>query len=144
YFVGLTYADGEMISAYSGGGCPFYETNIITAATTNIIKSGLVSKANDMATIVSGIGAAKNLVSVTPTGIANQYDVVYDVYVRNYGNMDISKVQVTDDLTKINGAANVSNVSISFVSNPAGMVLNSGYNGKTNINLLSGTGILPN
>lgn len=143
-FVGLTYADGEMISAYSGGGCPFYETNIITAATSNITKVGTVSKANDMATIVSGIGAAKNLVSVTPTGTPNQYDVVYDVYVRNYGNMDIANVQVTDDLTKINGAGNVSNISISFVANPAGLVLNSGYNGKTNINLLNGTGILPN
>lgn len=144
-FVGLTYADGEMISAYSGGGCPFYETNMITAATTNITKTGTVKyKANDLATIVSGIGAAKNLVSVTPTGTPNQYDVVYDVYVRNYGNMDVSKVQITDDLTKINGSSNVTNISASFIDNPAGLVLNTGYNGKTNINLLNGTGTLPN
>ncbi len=143
-FVGLTYADGKMISAYSGNGCLLNEINMLTAATSNITKVGTVSKANDMATIVSGIGAAKNLVSVTPTATANQYDVVYDVYVRNYGNMDISDVQVTDDLTKINGAGNVSNVSISFVANPAGLVLNTGYNGKGDINLLYGTGILPN
>ena len=144
YFVGLTYADGETVSAYSGSGCNFYETNMLTAATTNVTKSGTVFSAADMATIVSGIGSAKRLVSVTPTVTPGEYDVIYDIYVQNYGNTDITNVQVRDDLTAINGAANVSNVSISFVSNPAGLTLNGSYNGNSNTNLLNGTGTLPN
>lgn len=144
-FVGLTYADGETIAAFSGGGCPYYEINPLTAITANITKSGTVYSASDMATVVSGIGAAKKLISATPTGTANQYDVVYDIYVQNYGNMDITNVQVTDDFTAINGAANVTNVTTSFMgATPAGITLNSSFNGNSNKNLLTGTGTLPN
>ncbi|HYH16881.1 MAG TPA: PKD domain-containing protein, partial [Flavisolibacter sp.] len=145
YFVGLTYAEGETISAYSGGGCPFFETNMLTAATTNITKGTTIYSASDMATVVSGIGAAKRLVSATPTSTPGQYDVVYDIYVKNYGNTDVTSVQVTDDLTAINGAVNVSNVSTAFVGTPpGGIALNPLFNGNSNKNLLTGTGTLPN
>ena len=126
-FVGLTYAEGESIAAFSGGGCPFQEVNLLTAANTLVTKSGTVSSASDLATVVSGIGVAKKLVSATPTGTPLQYDVIYDVYVQNYGNMDISNVQVSDNLAAINGSANVTNVTTSFVSNPAGLVLNASF-----------------
>ncbi len=147
-FVGLTYAEGETIAAFSGGAgpsaCPFREIDPLTGDTSVIIKSGTVYSAADLASVVSGIGSAKRLVSATPTGTPNQYDVVYEVTVRNYGNTDISNVQVTDNLTAINGAANLSAVSTSFVTNPAGLVLNAGFNGNSDINLLNGTGTLPN
>lgn len=144
-FVGLTFADGETISAYSGGSCPFFETNPLTAATTTITKEGTTSySASDLATVVSGIGVAKKLVSATPTGVAKEYDVIYEILVKNYGNYNLSNVQVTDDLTAVNGSTNVSNVSASFVSNPAGLLLNNTFDGKSNINLLDGTGTLPN
>jgi hypothetical protein len=148
-FVGLTYAEGETIAAFSGSqsgypSCPFFEINPLTAASSDINK-GTSSSAWDMASVISGIGAAKRLVSATPTGTSNEYDVVYDVYVQNYGNMDVTNVQVTDDLTAINGASNVSNVSTAFVgSAPAGISLNGSFNGNTDKNLLNGTGTLPN
>ena len=149
-FVGLTYAEGETIAAFSGSrsgypACPFFEINPLTATSSDITKSGTVYSASDMATVVSGIGAAKKLVSVTPTGTANQYDVVYEVYVQNYGNMGVTGVQVTDDLAAINGAGNVSHVATAFVGPvPAGIALNASFNGNTDKNLLTGTGILPN
>ena len=37
-FVGLTYAEGETIAAYSGGGCPFEEIIPLTAVNTPIVK----------------------------------------------------------------------------------------------------------
>jgi len=154
YFVGLTYAEGETISAYSGGGCPFFETDPLTAATSNITTSGTMYSASDLATIISGIGVSKSLISAIPTGTANQYDVVYEVYAKNYGNTDITDFQITDSLGLINGNANVSNVSISFApgGNPAGLTLNTvavtGYTGTgalaSNHDLLTGTGTLPN
>jgi uncharacterized repeat protein (TIGR01451 family) len=147
-FVGLTYAEGETVAAFSGGSgaaaCPFREVDPLTGDTTIIIKSGTVYSAADMASVVSGVGAAKRLVSAVPTGTPNQYDVIYEVTIRNYGNTDVANVQLTDDLTAINGALNVSNISTSFVSNPAGLVLNGSFNGNSNKNLLNGTGTLPN
>ncbi len=145
-FVGLTYAEGETIAAYSGGGCPFEEIIPLTAVNSPIIKNTTttVKSASDLATVISGVGAAKSLVSVTPTGTANQYTVVYDIVVKNYGNMDVSNLQVTDDLSAINGAGNVSNVSVSIPVNPNGYTVNAGFNGVGNNNLLSAPVVLPN
>src|SRR5205085_7777959 len=42
------------------------------------------------------------------------------------------------------GAANVTAVTTSFISNPAGLVLNPAFNGNSDKNLLNGTGTLPN
>ena len=149
-FVGLTYAEGEAVAAFSGSktgfpSCPYQEINLLTAANAPITKSGTVASSSDMATVVSGIGAAKKLVTTTYVS-PGVYDVVYDIYVKNYGNMDITNVQVTDDLTAINGAGNVTNVTTSFPAglNPAGMVLNPAFNGNGNKNLLNGIGTLPN
>jgi hypothetical protein len=144
-YVGLTYAEGETIGAVSSTGCNFYETEMLTALTTNITKDPSVFSAVDLATVVSGIGVSKNLYSLTPTGTPNQYIVEYDIYVQNYGNMDVTKVQVTDNLGAINGNANLTAVSTSFIgSPPSTFVLNSSYNGTTNVNLLNTNGILKN
>ncbi|HKO80498.1 MAG TPA: hypothetical protein VJU78_08890, partial [Chitinophagaceae bacterium] len=147
-FVGLTYAEGETLAAFSGGSgaaaCPFREVNMLTGDTSIITKTGTMYSAWDLASVISGIGAAKKLVSVTQVA-PNQYDVVYDIYVKNYGNTDVANVQVTDELGLINGIGNVSNVNVTFVDNPAGLTLNGSYTGLApNINLLNGTGTLPN
>ncbi len=76
--------------------------------------------ASDLSTVISGVGSSKRLVSVTPTGNTDQYEVEYDVYVQNYGNVPITNVKVFDNLAAINGAANVTLNSVSFVNNPAG------------------------
>lgn len=145
YFVGLAYADGEAIGAYGGGGCNFTETEMLTATTTNITKSGTVASASDMASIVSGIGVAKSLYSVTPTATPNHYIVQYDIYVKNYGNMDVTNVQITDDLGAINGPGNVTNVTTQFIGpKPSTINRNTNYNGSTNLNLLNTNSILPN
>ncbi len=149
-FVGLTYADGEAIAAFSGTvagvACPFQEITLLTAANTPITKTaGSVRSASDMATVVSGVGSAKKLVSVTPTGTPNQYDVIYEIVIKNYGNMDVTNLQVADNLGLINGIGNVSNVSVTIPVNPNGYTVNAGYTGLTpNINLLNGTPSLPN
>lgn len=143
-FVGLTYAEGETVAAFSGGGCPFREVDPMTGDTSVIIRSGTVYSASDLASIISGIGAAKRLVSATPTGTPEQYDVVYEIVVKNYGNTDVSNVQLTDNLAAINGASNVSMVTVSMMSNPAGLVLNPGFNGVSDLNLFNGIVTLPN
>ncbi|MEI7735046.1 MAG: T9SS type A sorting domain-containing protein [Ferruginibacter sp.] len=138
---GLTFGNGDLIAAYSPG-APYRRIDGVTGD-TNYISYGGFSPASkavasfDMTAINSGVGSSKKLVSVTPTGTANQYDVVYDVFTKNFGNVPLTNVQVTDDLTSINGAANLSNVTAVFTSNPAGVVLNPGFNGNSNKNLLA-------
>jgi hypothetical protein len=145
--VGLAYADGKIIASYSGGGCPYKTINILTGDTTAISYTGGRGTV-DYTNITSGIGAAKKLVSATPTGVAGQYDLVYDILVKNYGNVPDSSVQLADDLGAVFGAANVSNVSLSWVGPaPANFTFNSSYTGKlpfTNVFVASSTNILPN
>ena len=98
-----------------------------------------------MTQISSGVGAAKKLVSVTPTGTPNQYDVVYDVYTKNFGTMPITNVMVKDSLGGVNGNANVSNVSTAFVGPvPGGFVLDPSFNGTSNVNIINPGGTLKN
>lgn len=151
YFVGLTYADGETIAAYSGGGCPYVEIDPLTRITAPITKNNTpsnVTSTSDFASVISGIGSAKRLVSVTPTGTANQYNVVYDIVVKNFGNMNVSNVQVTDDLGAINGNANVTLLSVTLPVNPNGYTVNPLYTGEgplaVNYNLLNTPVTLPN
>ncbi|MEP6676183.1 MAG: T9SS type A sorting domain-containing protein [Ferruginibacter sp.] len=148
--VGLAYADGDLIAAYaasSGASCIYRRLDPLTADTAFInytYAAGKGVKSVDMTQINSGVGLAKKLFSVTATGTANQYDVVYDVYVKNYGNMPITSIQIKDSLGAINTNANVSNVTAVFTSNPAALTLNPSYNGTTNVNLLNAGQTLPN
>jgi hypothetical protein len=138
---GLAFGDGDLIASYSpGSGCVFKRIDPVTGDTAGITYTYAAGKgiyATDMTQINSGVGAAKKLISATFTGTPGQYDIVYDIYVRNYGNVSVSNLQVTDDLKLINGAANLSNVTAVLTSNPAGVTLNPGFNGSSNINLLA-------
>ncbi len=142
---GLAFGGGDLIGAYSPG-CLYGRIDPVTGDTfklTYTYASGKGVRSTDMTQINSGIGAAKKLVSLTATGTANQYDVVYEVYVRNYGSVALTNVQLKDSLAGINGVANLSNVSASLTSNPAGVTLNGGFNGSTNTNLLAAAQGLP-
>ncbi|MFM6925724.1 MAG: hypothetical protein ACKOU7_09515, partial [Ferruginibacter sp.] len=147
--VGLAYGNGDLISAFSPG-CIYKRIDPITGDTNNVNYTYLAAKgvaSSDMSQISSGLGLAKKLVSVTSTGTANQYNVVYDVLVKNYGTTGLTNVQVLDSLSKINGSANLSNVSATMltVPPPPGIALNPAFDGKTDARLLLTTGQnLPN
>ena len=144
--VGLCFTDGDLISSYNNA-CTYRRLDPLTGDTNYVNYTYAASKgvrSSDMTQLVSGIGSAKKLISVTATGTPGQYDVVYDVYVRNYGTYPLTNVQVTDNLALVNGLANVSNVSATLTSNPAGVTLNGAYNGTTNTNLLAASQSLAN
>ncbi|MFN8250719.1 MAG: T9SS type A sorting domain-containing protein [Ferruginibacter sp.] len=144
--VGLAYGDGDLISSYATG-CIYRRLDPVTGDTNYVsytYGSGLGVYSVDMTQFTSGVGASKKLVSVTPTGTPNQYNVVYNVFVKNYGTTPISNVQVTDDLASINGIGNVSNVTATLISNPAGVTLNPLYNGTIVTTLLAASQSLPN
>ena len=99
----------------------------------------------DNTSFTPAIGCTKRLLNstlITPTTA----DVVYEIYGENMGNVVLNNINVADDLGATFGAANVSSVSVNFVvgSNTAGLLLNTGYNGITNKNLLLAGQNLPN
>jgi hypothetical protein len=145
--VGLAYASGNLVgSVRSGTICNSFhrEIDILTGALSPITSTDNFTSA-DMTNIPTGIGAAKRLVSATlVTG--NTYDVVYELYIKNYGGTPISNVQVYDTLNNINTLANNISASITSFSGPAGINPNPAYDGKTagNFNLLIAGSTLSN
>jgi Secretion system C-terminal sorting domain/Ig-like domain CHU_C associated len=142
--VGLAFSNGDLISSYSPG-CVYRRIDPVTGDTNFVNYTYALNKgvqSSDMTQITSGLGVAKRLVSIVPTGVSKQYDVVYDVFVKNYGTTQITNLQVFDSLSKINGVGNVSNVSISMqtIPPPPGIALNTLYNGITDARLLQFTG----
>jgi hypothetical protein len=99
----------------------------------------------DNTSITPSIGATKRLANATKVN-ANTADLTYELYVRNMGNTILNDMNVTEDLAKAFGAANISNLSVSFApgGNPANLLLNPLYNGTTEPLLFQQGQSLPN
>ncbi len=86
------------------------------------------------------IGVAKRVVVAPVEVTAGTWDVTYEILVRNYGNVALSNVQVTDNLSATFPPETTFTVqsltSTDFAANWPG------YNGSSNINLLAGTDTL--
>ncbi len=81
------------------------------------------------------IGLAKSV--ATPVLKSNgTYDVVYTVKVKNYGNIRVTDLQITDDLKATFPAPVVFNVVGNPQTTSAGINVNNSFNGKTDLNLL--------
>ncbi len=151
--VGLSYSAGKLIGSITGG-CPTYyrQIDILTGAQSAInynapaaYNGNKIFNSNDMTNLPSGIGAAKNLVSVTENPVGSgTYDVFYDIKIKNYGGSPVTNVQVFDTLNKINGLANMLSGSIVSIIGPAGITANPAFNGSTIFSLLTPGGTLSN
>ena len=145
--IGLNFAEGKLIAA--DGNNKYWELNILSGAKTAINQTPCY-QSNDLTEIISGIGIAKKLSSAIPTGVPGQYNLSYDIFVKNYGGWPISNVQVVDILrgngitTPFTGANNPTNITATLIDNPAGVVLNPTYNGFTDSNMLAPNQVLPN
>ncbi len=93
----------------------------------------------DLTSVISSIGVAKQLATVQWLGYNNRYRLTYRIRVENIGTSILKTVQATENLNTAFPALTISNVSAAFVSNPASLVLNAGYNGTSNTTLFDGT-----
>jgi hypothetical protein len=140
HLTGISYVNGKFIGSIQNSvtGCAFKEIDVSngSAIITNVTTTSNFT-ALDMATMISGIGLAKKVYSVTPSG-TNQWTVQYDVKVKNFGNTILNNVQLVENLSAVYGSI-VSNVTVSAVGTlPGGLILNSSFNGTTNTNILVG------
>ena len=83
------------------------------------------------------IGVAKRVHHVTDNGDGT-YTVVYTLRVENLGDVTLSDVQVTDDLSQTFAGITVN----SAAPTSSDFTVNSGYDGSTDISLLAGTDVL--
>jgi len=132
----IGYVDGSLLVAGSdGGGCYYYTWDIKSNTLSNSSDFPLGKSTADITHMNVGVGAAQELIGGTVIN-SNTADIIYHVYIKNKGNIDIGSIQLKNKLTDAFGDGNVSNVQISFASNPAGLVLNPSYDGVNDTDLL--------
>ena len=131
-------------SRTSDGSDGSYNVNPATAAISgsfrvNCLATPTSANFADLTSVISSIGMAKQLSSVQWLGYNNKYRLTYNIRVENIGTSILKTVQAAENLSTTFPALTISNVSASFISNPASLVLNASYNGTSNTNLLDGT-----
>ncbi|MFM7710578.1 MAG: T9SS type A sorting domain-containing protein [Ferruginibacter sp.] len=144
---GIAYLNGvlELAGNDFQTNCYYFDYNIITGALGTEKPFQVGNSPVDNTSISPSIGCTKRLVGAAAVN-SNTYDLVYELYVRNMGNVILNNLQLQDDLAATFGAGNVSNVTASFVagSNSAGLSINPSYNGTTVTSLLANAQTLPN
>ncbi|MEO5684807.1 MAG: T9SS type A sorting domain-containing protein [Chitinophagaceae bacterium] len=125
----IGYVDGSLLVAGSdGSGCYYYTWDINSNTLSNSSPFPLGKSTADITHMNVGLGVSQELMGGSLVN-SNTANIVYHVVIKNKGNIDIGNVALKNKLTDAFGEGNVSNVQISFVSNPAGLVLNPLYDG---------------
>lgn len=140
---GIAYVTkGTFIGSLQNSGstaCKFVEIDISSgsAVITPVTLPANNFTATDMATMISGVGVAKNVSGLVSLG-GNNWSVTFDIKVRNYGNSLLQNVQVKDSVAKVFGASFTSASVAAVGTLPPGLTINSSYDGNTNCNLFVG------
>ncbi|MBL7749376.1 MAG: hypothetical protein JNM19_18190, partial [Chitinophagaceae bacterium] len=131
-------------SRTSDGSDGSYNVNPATGALSgsfrvNCLATPTSANFADLTSIISSVGAAKQLTSVQWLGYNNRYRLTYRIRVENIGTSILKNLQATENLSTAFPALTISNVSTSFVNNPANLQLNAGYTGTGTNTLFTGT-----
>ncbi len=136
--IGLSYVNGNFIASVQGSGCSYKQIDISSgsAVLQNVNLSAGTFVSYDMATMVTGIGAAKRVTSLSSTG-PGTYRVDYDIKIKNYGNVDLNAVQLIDSVGQVFGAYFI-NASVAAVGVlPGGLTLNPTFDGLTDARIFA-------
>ena len=144
---GIAYLNGvlELAGNNFQTNCYYFDYNISTGVLGTEKPFQVGNSPVDNTSISPSIGCTKRLVGASAVN-SNTYDLVYELHVRNMGNVILNNIQLQDDLAATFGVGNVSNVTASFLagSNSAGLSINPLYNGTTVTSLLANAQTLPN
>jgi hypothetical protein len=147
YGISWDYSAANLLvisSRSSDGSDGSYNVNPATAALVgsfrvNCLATPTSANFADLTEVLSSIGVAKQLTTVQWLGYNNKYRLTYRIRVENIGGSILKTVQAAENASVAFPSLTISNVSAAFVSNPASLVLNAGYNGTTTTNLFDGT-----
>ncbi len=144
---GILYVNGniELTGTNFGGNCYKYIYDISSGTVGPQSGFQLNMTPIDNTSVSPSIGAAKKLVGSSNVDSVTE-NIVYEIYTKNIGNVKLHDFNVLEDLGAVFGAANVSNVSVSFIPgyNPGGLTLNPSFNGTTNIEIFNSNQTLSN
>ncbi len=138
---GIAYVNGklEVTGTNLSNVCYYFLYDISTGELggMQLFQNGLAPI--DNTSITPAIGATKQLLSVTKIE-ENSFFLSYDIYLANMGNTILNNIQLEEDLGKVFGKTNVSEVVVSFApgGNPAGLKLNPGFDGINDLHLFEG------
>jgi hypothetical protein len=140
---GIAYINGNLEitgtnTFYGGSSCYYYEYNLSTNTLSAQRPFQYGQTPIDNTSITPAVGVTKQTLTTTMVN-STTADMTYELYVKNTGNVLLNNINVTDNLGAVFGAANISNVSTSFVAggNPGGLILNPSYNGTTNTSVFN-------
>ncbi len=136
---GIAFLNGqlEITGTDFSGNCYYYKYDIATDVLDSIQSFQDGQLPIDNTSITPSVGVTKQLVNSVKID-NNTADLTYEIYARNLGNVALNNINISDNLTGVYGAGNVSNISVSFVpgENAANLLLNPSYDGNNDINLL--------
>ena len=136
---GIAFLNGqlEITGTDFSGNCYYYKYDIATDILDSIKSFQGGQLPIDNTSITPSVGVTKQLVNSVKID-NNTADLTYEIYARNLGNVALNNINISDNLTGVYGAGNVSNISVSFVpgENAASLLLNPSYDGNNDINLL--------
>ncbi len=114
---GIAYLNGQLEITgidFNTNMCYYFDYSI-SSNTLGIQKPFQLGEAPiDNSSFTPSVGTTKQLVNAVKVN-NNTADLTYEIYVRNLGNVIINNINVSDDLTAVFGAGNVSNISTSFI-----------------------------
>ncbi|MFN3850852.1 MAG: beta strand repeat-containing protein, partial [Spirosomataceae bacterium] len=147
YGISWDYANANLMvvsSRTSDGSDGSYNVNPATGALVgsfrvNCLATPTSANFADLTQVLSSVGVAKQLTSVQWLGYDNKYRLTYRIRVENIGQSILKSLQATENLSTAFPGLTISNVSASFVNNPANLQLNPSYTGTGTNTLLSGT-----
>ena len=144
---GIAYLNGilEITGSDFVNACYYYKYDISTNQLSVDAPFQVNGSPIDNSSITPAIGCTNNLINAVIVD-SNTYDLMYEIYIENKGNVSLNKIDLIDNLGATFGPLNISNVQTSFVqgSNEPGFTLNSNYNGTTNQSILNPDHQLPN
>lgn len=116
---GLSYDNGYLILTGTdfGSNCYSFSYNIATRTLSSQKPTPENSLPIDNASFSPSVGAAEKLISAIQLG-SNQYQLTYQIILKNLGNVKVGKIQLSDNFGSIFGSSNISGLSASWVSNP--------------------------
>lgn len=139
--LGLAYAQGKFIASLQNGNnstCSFKEIDISTGtAVINSVTVPLSFTGTDLASLLTGIGVAKNISAVAPWS-SGRWIIQYDIKVKNYGNTNLTNVQLKDSLPAAFGSVFTSAYVEAVGTLPAGLTLNPFYDGNSDPYIFTG------
>lgn len=144
---GIFYMNGkiQLSGTDLSSNCYRYVYDIPTHSMSSELPFQMGETPMDNSSISPSTGLSQRLMGSTNVDSITE-DIVYEIYAKNSGNVQLDNFNIIEDLGAKFGAANVSYVSAAFApgSNPCNMVLNPSFDAVTDTRIFNANQVMSN